>query len=203
MDQIPHCWDLVFCGWEAGRGGIALEGNKEYPKMEQSSSAALGFFWKSASSRAVPSSTGWHGQSDSFQDRLSAPRGPGPPLHHILRGIAKGRHLLARLSFMVLQEHGQAACVLTNNLLLPGLPWPSGGKNTVWKNLPLLKWGCWQAWALQCWEQQQEVWLHVKTSRFETVFTPRDYTNNIPGTMELFTQLTVWRKHLLLSTCGG
>lgn len=60
----------------------------------------------------------------------------------------------------------------------------------VWEDLSLLKWGCWQVCALQRREQQQEVWLHVKTSRFETVFTPRDYTNNTPVTMGLFTQLT-------------
>lgn len=42
-------------------------------------------------------------------------------------------HLLAHLSFMVLQEHGQAGCVLTNNLLLTSWPWTCWGKTQFGK----------------------------------------------------------------------
>lgn len=43
MDQIPHWWHLVICGWEAGGGAITWKGSKGHRKMEQNPSAALGF----------------------------------------------------------------------------------------------------------------------------------------------------------------
>lgn len=203
MDQIPQWWHLVFCGWEAGRGSIALRGNKEHPKLEQNSSAALGFplnicILQGSSKQHEMAWTKWQlpGQTFCCQGTRTS-SAPHPQGHSQGAGIC----------WLILDSWCWRSVVklaVSSQITFSCMAGPDlvGGK-TVWKNLLHLKWGCWQAQALQCWEQQQEVWLHVKTSRFETLFTLRDYTNNTPVTMELFTQLTVWRKHLLLSTYGG